>query len=463
MSIAELIVSIANKVKSIKDNVLAAYDAIADKNGEVPSEKTMENLPAAIGSIETPEAEEKEVNFYDYKGKRVFSYSASEAMALTELPEYTSPDPIVVFDRWSEDLETVKMGLPLDVGAYYKLNNEYIGYYNESSQKEWDAVFRIKLLPNCDTITFNTIDARYYDFGDGTTRPSSYTPITSHTYPQVGGEYLIKGFNNVGAMLNNLVGAEVLNLYIGNSPNVCTTSNAHSTYSLRSVTIPYDYDVSQYFYRGIQASNLNVLLLPPTITYLPLEYSEMGKVIIPSYMNNINHTESGIFSSETLIFPYGLTDFRGKALRKEVYPTTILKILHDIPRDVILYTPIPPVLSRLLQPNFHNLHIPIGSLDAYKSATNWSQGYFIEDIPTTINSFSITADDVAADATTTTIHVKANLSMGAMYDDTMVPRDLERDVTSDAFEANTTGQPRQVTISFTMLGETRTCTITQGA
>jgi hypothetical protein len=51
MSIAELIISIANKVKGIKDNVLAAYDAIASKGGEVPSEKTMENLPTAISSM----------------------------------------------------------------------------------------------------------------------------------------------------------------------------------------------------------------------------------------------------------------------------------------------------------------------------------------------------------------------------------------------------------------------------
>lgn len=50
MSIAELITSIANKVKGIKDNVLAAYDVVASKNGEVPSEKTMENLPNAIAS-----------------------------------------------------------------------------------------------------------------------------------------------------------------------------------------------------------------------------------------------------------------------------------------------------------------------------------------------------------------------------------------------------------------------------
>ena len=50
MRIAELIISIANNVKGIKDNVLAAYDTVANKGGEVPEEKTIANLPAAIAS-----------------------------------------------------------------------------------------------------------------------------------------------------------------------------------------------------------------------------------------------------------------------------------------------------------------------------------------------------------------------------------------------------------------------------
>lgn len=52
MSISELVISIANKIKGIKDNVLAAYDAIASKGGEVPEEKTIANLPAAIASTQ---------------------------------------------------------------------------------------------------------------------------------------------------------------------------------------------------------------------------------------------------------------------------------------------------------------------------------------------------------------------------------------------------------------------------
>lgn len=51
MNIAELLTSIATKIKGIKDNVLAAYDAIEVKGGEIPEEKTMENLPNAVESI----------------------------------------------------------------------------------------------------------------------------------------------------------------------------------------------------------------------------------------------------------------------------------------------------------------------------------------------------------------------------------------------------------------------------
>lgn len=64
MSIAELIISIANKVKGIKDNVLAAYDAIAAKGGMLPNEKSAENLPATISSM--PSVDFKQlINMYN--------------------------------------------------------------------------------------------------------------------------------------------------------------------------------------------------------------------------------------------------------------------------------------------------------------------------------------------------------------------------------------------------------------
>ena len=51
MSIAELIISIANKVKGIKDNVLAAYDVIERKGGVIPEEKNISNLQGAIEQL----------------------------------------------------------------------------------------------------------------------------------------------------------------------------------------------------------------------------------------------------------------------------------------------------------------------------------------------------------------------------------------------------------------------------
>lgn len=50
MSISELLKSIKDKIKGIKDGILAAYDVIAERGGETEV-KTMENLPNAIRAI----------------------------------------------------------------------------------------------------------------------------------------------------------------------------------------------------------------------------------------------------------------------------------------------------------------------------------------------------------------------------------------------------------------------------
>ena len=64
-------------------------DAIRAKTGGTASMTPAEMVPA-IGSISgggTPEAEEKDVNFIDYDGKILYSYTAAEASELRELPE----------------------------------------------------------------------------------------------------------------------------------------------------------------------------------------------------------------------------------------------------------------------------------------------------------------------------------------------------------------------------------------
>lgn len=86
-------------------------DAVRAKG--VTGQMTPLQMPAKITSIpsggETPEAEWKDVNFIDYDGKNLYSYTTAEALALTALPP--APDRTskgLTFQEWNYTLEEVK-------------------------------------------------------------------------------------------------------------------------------------------------------------------------------------------------------------------------------------------------------------------------------------------------------------------------------------------------------------------
>ena len=86
-------------------------DAIRAKG--VTGQMMPTEMPTKITSIpsggETQEAEWKDVNFIDYDGKNLYSYTTAEALALTELPP--APDRTskgLQFQEWNYTLDEVK-------------------------------------------------------------------------------------------------------------------------------------------------------------------------------------------------------------------------------------------------------------------------------------------------------------------------------------------------------------------
>ena len=86
-------------------------DAIRAKG--VTGQMMPTEMPTKITSIpsggETQEAEWKDVNFIDYDGKNLYSYTTEEALALTELPP--APDRTskgLQFQEWNYTLAQVK-------------------------------------------------------------------------------------------------------------------------------------------------------------------------------------------------------------------------------------------------------------------------------------------------------------------------------------------------------------------
>lgn len=121
--------SIATAITDLQGRIEDAYDSIEDMGGTIPATKNSYNLTTAIESIPQgggggSEAEWKDVNFIDYDGKNLYSYTAQEALnlsALPELPDRTSEG--LTCQEWNYTLEQVKANVnscgKCTVGATY--------------------------------------------------------------------------------------------------------------------------------------------------------------------------------------------------------------------------------------------------------------------------------------------------------------------------------------------------------
>lgn len=122
--------------------------------------------------------------------------------------------------------------------------------------------------------------------------------------------------------------------------------------------------------------------------------------------------------------------------------------------------------TSIIPSNIGAIYVPYNLIDSYKTATNWSkfadkiQAY---DVPVSCQSLTITAEDVPGYKTYTTIHYEAVCTYsieGMIQTGTKV---FKGTVASNTFTKNPSGESsRQVEVSYTLLGQTATTTITQG-
>ena len=176
------------KNNNLTDFVVDIADAIREKEGstdKINPQDFHDRILAIKGAEETPIVEEKDVNFYDYDGTLLFSYTIEEAQALTELPTPKGHEGLV-FEGWNWDYEDViALDYPMDIGAMYVTDDGatriYIKIDNERA-KEID----LQLYTSAKTRIS-------IDWGDGTTETLSkeYATNVPHTYENLG-EYVIR-------------------------------------------------------------------------------------------------------------------------------------------------------------------------------------------------------------------------------------------------------------------------------
>ena len=161
------------RIKTAVDRIRIATDT----TGEV-----IENVASAVENIAP--LEEKDVNFYDYDGTLLYSYTLAEAQALTELPPAPAHEGLT-FQEWNWDLADIKAENDLvDIGATYITDNGDTRIYIELPEDRLDPYLGIMGSGDIEV-----------DWGDGSekqtiTNSTSSVVKTQHIYPQKG-KYVI--------------------------------------------------------------------------------------------------------------------------------------------------------------------------------------------------------------------------------------------------------------------------------
>lgn len=275
-------------------------------NGEyLPSENTYGFSKVTVDVPISGQAEFKDVNFIDYDGTLLYSYTANEFLALTEMPPNPEHDRLIA-QGWNWDLEDAKEVVTrdgwIDIGQLYD---------TKSGATEVD----IELLGEALSpyVGFKLTGTATIDWGDGSEPSelsSSYSSIqhAQHTY-QSAGRYTIKIFAGVNSSIE-----------------ICgTTSGQRLTYLLNSNSSQslrcYEYvtSIKQVFvhssarlYDGAFSAcrNLQAVTLPITLTtsggYLFYRDETLKFVVMPkdydgyssSYVFNYSSFERISFSKK---------------------------------------------------------------------------------------------------------------------------------------------------------------------
>lgn len=303
--------------------------------------KTTEKLsfPAgfvsAIEGIETgggsapvvvEEPVEKDVNFYDYDGRRLFSYTAEEAAALTELPTPPARDGLV-FQEWNWTLAEIKKAKAADIGANCTTTDGKTRLYIKI-----DNQARKDMTINLYQTTAGDISV---DWGDGSAAETSDTAgdiSLPHTYESAG-EYTItltvKTGANAGLGHFSSPYRQVLS-GSGTNPDADTfSSNVHTNALIRAEIGADIADIENEAFYGCE--NLESINIPTSIAHIKADaFLDCRKLQWISNkhmlsMYNFALTENGLqraaFGGGGYAYGSSAAFQKNKGLRRSVLPT----------------------------------------------------------------------------------------------------------------------------------------------
>ena len=322
------------------------------ENGTVDvTEYATANVNVSGGS--SAAVQKRDVNFYDYDGTVVASYTASEFASLTEMPANPSHEGLTA-QGWNWSLADAKAQVAAsgkcDIGQMYVSSDGKTRLYIHIA----DIARNKPTLRWWQTFGNGSVEI---DWGDGS--EPYITSVTggnsaTHTYEAVG-DYIITIYPQTG----NLQLSEYI---FGNGDwdkvysnclkkvvlgNMATIGSYvfQSCYSLESVTIPSGVTSigSSAF---LNCYSLKKVTIPSSVTSIGANAfsncQPLARVTIPSSVTSIGNT--------AFLSCYGVAEYHVKATTPPTAGTTIFK---NLASDCKIY-------------------VPSASVDAYKAASGWS-------------------------------------------------------------------------------------------
>lgn len=137
------------------------------------------------GTLDTTPPEESDINFWDYDGTLLYSWTVAELATKTELPPLPSHDGLIC-QGWNWTLQDIKdAGRELDIGALYITDDGKTRLYVDVDTETWDD-----FVLNYRQSAYNAVTI---DWGDGSALELASTSMQTtirHTYAQ-SGSYMI--------------------------------------------------------------------------------------------------------------------------------------------------------------------------------------------------------------------------------------------------------------------------------
>ena len=269
----------------------------------------------------------KDINFYDYDGTILHSYSLSEAAGLSSLPELPTRHDLICHG-WNYDLEVIKARTkPLDIGAMYDYENHTRFYISLTDPNELTVSIRLKI---CDFI--NT----YMDWGDGgnlDTLSAGEDSTFIHTYSSPG-DYVIDVGPGVEVLGGDSSNYTVMGVWSASGSKAC--HNALWRVDIGQTTV-YNGSVKigQYAFKGCE--NLKMVNIPSTVTQIG-QYafegcSSLKHVTLPDTLTSLgSYAFRNCYSLESVVIPNSLSIIPTyafaycSALKRVVIPESVSNI-----------------------------------------------------------------------------------------------------------------------------------------